>query len=865
MPLIIGNPLIDIDMEPHTQPHADTLAQSHSADPAPAQNPVSRWDGIVRAILMGLVFLLPVFLIPTLTAPFQFTKILLVFVAVIIALIVFIFARLQDGTVIVPRNLPLAGVWALPLAYLLSALFSSAVAFSLFGSQFETDTFGFIAVMAIFFTLTALVLREKAHFVRVYMALLSSGFVLGLYHLLRLLFGPEVLSFGVLDNQLLSPVGQWNNLAVFFGLLAILVLLALRGLKLTMLARVLLYVLLALSTLMLAVVNFFMAWLAVGIFAFGLFVHSISGHLFKWNRAAHGADSEQTGDGRGSISIGALAVLFFAGAFVFGGGALGNAVSSFFDINYIEARPSWQTTIDITRNVYAENALLGSGPNTFTEGWLRYKPTDVNETVFWNTDFNAGIGFIPTSFATTGILGMFAWLVFFGLLVYAGARALVISPVKDTVAYHLVLSSFLGSVFLWIMAVLYVPSIAVLSLAFLMSGVFAASLRYHSADTSLREKEISFAGSPRLGFVSILALTFLFLVSLVALYSVGERYLAAVTFQRALAAQALDNDLDRAAAGAVDAIALRGEDRYFRFLAEIGIVQLANILAEPLSENALVDEVRNRFQQTLGTTVEAALSATEAAPQDYRNWLVLARVYQAVVPVGIEGAYENAVRAYERAEELNPKAPILPLSRARLEIVRGNDAEARTQLERAIALKRNYTEAIFLLSQIQVREGNVPEAIRSVESAALLDPNNPLLFFQLGLLQYDQRNFDGTIGALERAVALNESYANARYFLGLAYAETGRPADAISQFERVQELNPDNQEVAVILENLRAGAPPLAGFGEEPPEDRDEPPIPEPEADIPDIEEITAPGDDADAGEGASEENNTADEEALVQ
>ena len=97
------------------------------------------------------------------------------------------------------------------------------------------------------------------------------------------------------------------------------------------------------------------------------------------------------------------------------------------------------------------------------------------------------------------------------------------------------------------------------------------------------------------------------------------------------------------------------------------------------------------------------------------------------------------------------------------------------------------------------------EAIRRTDEASLLSPNDVGLFFQLGLLKYTAKDYQGAITALERATSLTADYANAMYFLGLSYDKVGREDDAIKQFARIEELNPDNQEVKNILKNLRAG------------------------------------------------------------
>jgi hypothetical protein len=52
---------------------------------------------------------------------------------------------------------------------------------------------------------------------------------------------------------------------------------------------------------------------------------------------------------------------------------------------------------------------------------------------------------------------------------------------------------------------------------------------------------------------------------------------------------------------------------------------------------------------------------------------------------------------------------------------------------------------------------------------------------------------------------IQPDYANAKYFLGLSAARLNDMSAAIAQFSDLAGNNPDNQEVALILANLRAG------------------------------------------------------------
>jgi tetratricopeptide (TPR) repeat protein len=163
----------------------------------------------------------------------------------------------------------------------------------------------------------------------------------------------------------------------------------------------------------------------------------------------------------------------------------------------------------------------------------------------------------------------------------------------------------------------------------------------------------------------------------------------------------------------------------------------------------------------------------------------------------------------------------------------GNNAKAKEYITQAVALKNNYTDAIFFLSQIEAGEGDLKAAIASAEAASAIAPNDPSVFFQLGLLRYNAKDYAGSAAALERAVALNTSYANAKYFLGLSYANIGKSAEAIQQFTDLKASNPDNKEVATILANLKAGKAPFTGItppADSKPEKRATPPIKETKA-----------------------------------
>ncbi|MEK7101265.1 MAG: tetratricopeptide repeat protein [Patescibacteria group bacterium] len=221
-------------------------------------------------------------------------------------------------------------------------------------------------------------------------------------------------------------------------------------------------------------------------------------------------------------------------------------------------------------------------------------------------------------------------------------------------------------------------------------------------------------------------------------------------------------------------------------------------------------EAQQRFQTALSKAIQDALAATKINPNNYQNWVMLGNVYGIVVPLKIEGAYDNAKTAYDRAIVLNPTNPSLLYVLAQLENAQGNGIAAEETLIQTITLKRDYPQAIFLRSQLQVQLGKAKEALQAAEAAAYFAPNDPTIIFQVGILRSANGDNAGAVAALSRSVELNPQYANARFFLGVMYAISGDYAKAIKELEAVAAISPENAEaVASDLAALRAGKNPF--------------------------------------------------------
>lgn len=761
---------------------------------------MSKLNSVLFWIFAGLILLLPLIFIPTVSTPLLFVKYGILVLAVVAAVAVWTLLRLKDGVCLFPINiLNLSGVFVL-LVLFISSLLSGSVWGSIMGQLPATDTFIFYLCVFVIMFMVPNVFDSTRKIFNLYKIFLISFALIAVFQIIRLLAGPGLLDFGYFPNITENMLGKWNDLGIFFGLGAVLSFVSLELLTLNKLYKIVLYSTLVVSVILLAIVNFASIWYVLGSLALVFFVYSIviarSGSLKNVEPTA--------------LPVTSFVIFLISVVFIIGGARLGNTISSYLNISQIDVMPSWQATAGIAKDVIAQSsvhAIFGVGPNRFANEWALQKPAGINDSVFWNVDFSYGTGIIPSSLVTTGILGFVSWLIFLGLLVYMGFRS-ILSRIKDPFQRYLVISSFLAALYLWLFNVIYVPGLVVIVLAFFFTGLFISSL--HTAGI-LKVTRFEYFKNPKVGFVSVLVLIAVLICGLGLVYTTVTKFVAAAYYNQGLVA-INNNNLDAGEQKIRNAIGFDNSDVYARSFAQLYLMRL-NILLSNSDSSTSADAVKNQFSTISNTALSAAQLAVSLDGKNYQNWLIMGDVWSALVPLKIDKSYENALSAYQRAGSYSPKNPYTYLQLAKLDFAKGDVAGAKENLIKALNLKRDYTDAYLFLAQLQVSEGDIKSAIDSVTIANVYSPNNPGLLFQLGALRYDDKDYQNAIDAFERAVALGPQYSNAKYLLGLSYYQVGRTADAVAQFVDLQKSNPDNQEVKNILINLQNGKAPLPKTG----------------------------------------------------
>src|SRR3989344_4825296 len=748
-------------------------------------------------IIAGLIFLLPIFFIPGGALSLGVAKSALLIFASALATLVFVVESWQEGKIIMPKHPIILMIAALPAVYFLSALLATPASLSLFGYNFEAGTFGFMLLIAALLVLASLLTSLTSRALRVLAAFFISFAILAVLVVINVLFGPSTL-LGA--SKMGNPLGNFTDLSVAFGLLSAFSALVIGTLPTRGLARFILYTVFLLSTALLVVVGF-----STG-FALAL-VASVS--IILYFSIIDKVDRESKG-GKGRmwmpIILGVVSLVFLINPNVSADKTLSNLVSGYFGIQNTDVRPSFSATLGISKAVLSQTALLGSGPNTFGSDWLIYRPRGLNETPFWGVTFPFGAGFLPTQIATTGILGSALWFVFFIVLIVLGARALGRTPESRAERFSLT-ATLLISIYLWAASFFYAPSAAMIVLASVFTGIFIALLR-ETGIISTYVLDIRRSSQVYLGSAVILTLVVL---GAAAIGWTGyQKTFAAYHFNRAVRLSNVEgtpfSDIETSL---VKAINLSPADVYFVALSRLNFVR-AQIVAN--STTGTPEENRAVFDESIRRPIEAARLAVDANPAGFENWVAFGTIYAALTPepLAVEGAYENALFAYNEAARRNPANPELPLLLSRLELNKGNADAARSYIRKAIALQQDYADAYLMLAQLEVSAGNTAAAIASAENLAILVPDNPGIHFELGLLKFSSKDYKGASESLGRALALSPDYANARYYLGLSLANLGHFAEAQAQLESLEVSNPENADLKAALEAVKKNKVPAA-------------------------------------------------------
>jgi len=778
---------------------------------------------VIKFSIYGLVFLMPLFWLSWTNEVYEFNKQYLLVFLVGLALLAWLVKMIVVQKRFVFRRTPL-DIWILVFmaVMVLSAVFSIDEISSWFGfyTRFSDSMVGLLALGLMYFVVVNNMSKKwglslekilRLFLFSVLIVIIITYFsVFGLWSKIPGL--PQIMSF-----QTFNPVsGSLEGLSVFLVAVISLVTMMLlqkaaskkprtraSSVQGRQRAKLFSYSFFILATVLLTLIDFWAAWLVLGIVMFLLLLMAFWTRLFKE---------------RVNLLILPI-ILLFVSIIGLTGFMTKAKVSTGLDFLSTpfpqEIILDFQTASTITWQTLKEYPVLGSGPGTFLANFTKFKPDEFNQSQFWNIRFDKGPSHLMEMVVTGGILSILSYLLLIGIflliiLVFFSRKKL--AALKGDNQHPILLFSL---ILVWL-------SLLIAQFVYLQNTVLAFFFWFFMAlsvvvwqgiQGKYRKISFSFKKLPEVGLVINVLLLILVFALLGLFYMGGRFYLAEVKFRQPVADnQQLVQSLEKT-------VNLNGfRENYRRALSQIYLINAWAEARKPAEEQNI-----QLLQALAAGSIQQARLASSLSPNLVSSWENLGAIYRDSQGL-VGGTLPFALESFAKATELEPTNPFFFRERCRLNLISEEKDwdETISYCQKAIDLKPNYLDAHIQLALVYEQKGDLEETVNRLEGAldklrgvsfqrgSSLAGAAAEIYFQLGRVHFNLEQFDEAVNMFEQSVIVMPEYANARYALALSYQVKGRFEDALTQYQIVNQLVPGNEEVLAKIGQLTAQLTPQA-------------------------------------------------------
>jgi tetratricopeptide (TPR) repeat protein len=171
-----------------------------------------------------------------------------------------------------------------------------------------------------------------------------------------------------------------------------------------------------------------------------------------------------------------------------------------------------------------------------------------------------------------------------------------------------------------------------------------------------------------------------------------------------------------------------------------------------------------------------------------RAWLSLAHVLESRNP-------DEAIDAYHKAAQLDPKDPEPHLSAAPLLEKQNRFADAEQEYKAALALNPASTDGLTGLANLYMRGHRFHDAEATLSKLAALEANDPAIHMQLGRMYAAAEENDEAIRELQIALKLAPTDAEIQRDLASVYFSAAKYAEAEAQYRALISTQPTDAEL----------------------------------------------------------------------
>ncbi len=485
----------------------------------------------------------------------------------------------------------------------------------------------------------------------------------------------------------------------------------------------------------------------------------------------------------------------------------------------VEVTPNANLSWQIAKDTLKEHFLVGVGPANYGYAFSMFRSQEYNLNTLYTLRFYQGTGLFFEMLPTVGAVGTILFLVLWLSFISVGLYLLTYEKQRNKIR----------SLGLWSAAVMFFVAsfVAAVNGPLLIIGTLLAALALGvvlwESGSEERYLQLSLKAAPKFA----LALAFIFMV-----VSAGVAFLfvfmGKVFVADVYAGQAVRLSTNRPSVDAANLL-LRSINTYSqegRYYTRLGqeYMSLANIEAGKGEQGRSVDAITFYVREA----VAAGEQGRRLMPNDVLAAESLGLLYENA-GLYASDALSKAEELYNRALELEPNNPLYFLKLGQIKKLSGDAkpegqerddfyGEARDLFQKSIAKKRDLAAAHYNLAVVLSRLKDMDGAVESAQEALRIERNNLNYQYNLGVL-YQLRNGEGDLDRAEAAfknvLGTNEKLIDVRLSLGLLYERKGKGDAAVTEYEKILDILPDETEgnvkqtrdqIQKFIDNVHSGA-----------------------------------------------------------
>ena len=195
---------------------------------------------------------------------------------------------------------------------------------------------------------------------------------------------------------------------------------------------------------------------------------------------------------------------------------------------------------------------------------------------------------------------------------------------------------------------------------------------------------------------------------------------------------------------------------------------------------------RNSVEAYMKGDYQGAFDALKGAPADITEPRFFA--YRASLLLGV-GRVDEAGPDLDRALKLNPNYSDALALQSLIAVVQNDKGKALGIAQNAVTANPKSAAALTALSYAQQANFDLEGARKSLQQAVQAEPNNALAWARLAEIHLSFADLDDALEAAQKAVALNANLSRTQMVLGFAYLTRVDTVESKKAFEKAIELD----------------------------------------------------------------------------